>query len=1661
MKRFYQPDQSASDRPQNILNLPAITRLRNVPSLITGKIAMLFALICCVLSVSAQSISVTNIAFSPVCAGTSVTISFSATNGAGAANYYSNSTVYTIYLSNAAGANYTSQGTFSTTGVTYDATDGGVTAGITQSFTIPLATPAGTGYKISLGSTSPLFDGSTGTGASANINVVLTAGNPGQPGGITGNGIVCDGSTGIQYSVQPAANAASYIWTLPAGATIATGAGTRIITVNFPTPFTSGQVCVSSVNACGVVSAQRCLNVRNVATFTPGRIIGPRSVCLNSSGTVFSTDNVVGATSYNWTLPTGMTIATGAGTRTITVDVGPSLTPGPLCVSVSNACGTSLSLCINITITSGIMPGGITGPAQVCANTPGVVYSIQPITGATGYTWSVPAGYNIVSGQGTRILTVDIGPNPVTDSICVTADFLCGPSLPRCRNIIYNAPTAGIVTGQTHLCAGLTGIAYETPAQPNIISYNWTFPPGITQASGGTTNAITVDVGSDLTIGDICVTLTDVCGTSAPGCITVRDYSEVLPGGITGPNIVCPGNSGLVYSVQPVPRATSYIWVVPAGVTITAGINTNIITVDFDSSFTIGDIGVRAVADCGTESLIRWTGLVTTINPGLSGTIAAADPVCPNTTVSFAIVPLQGVAGYEWTLPAGMSVTPSTAADSNVISIDISSNFAQGVLCVKGVSACGTEGYSRCQTFSILPDRPGNISGPAGVCGGATGLEYSVADADGAVSYNWEVPPGWNITAGTGTNAITVDASANFIQGQIRVYSVSDCGINSGMRILNVHSTPAAPGLVTGSTAACDGNTYIYTVAVVPGASSYTWVLPTGMTVTPATPTDQNLISVDVDATFSGGDVCVTAATSCGGPSAASCLTVGTTPAATGEILGNVVVCAGDAGVVYTIESVPGVGTYNWTVPADITITAGQGTTTITVDVGGGFTSGQICVEGQNECGDAGTASCLDVSTTPVAADSITTSINFCPGSTRILTVSEVTGAASYTWTVPAGLTIVSGQGSANLTVEIDNAFTSGSVCVTATSPCGNDGTQYCQVIDAGAPPATPTNITSNGIVCPGLEAEFTIPNAPGTGVFTWTVPAGMTIVTGQGAPTLTAAVDPGFVSGDVCITLSSGCGASSSQFCKNFASTPATPGAISAPAFVCASDPVVIFSVAEMPGVSSYNWIVPAGITITSGQSTNAITASVDPGFTSGQVSVSAASGCGFLGATRSLNISSTPSIPGALTGPSIVCPLATGVVYSVPEINGAISYTWTIPAGFTITAGDNTNSITIDASAGFTSGTVSVAAVSECGNTGPVRAKTVSSTFGIPGLITAPAATCAGSTGLVFSVPNVPDATYEWTVPAEFTITAGDSTNSITVDIGAGFVSGQICVALVADCGIAGPQRCLNLSHLPGQPGGITGQTTGVCDLTLVYSVQPVPFAATYTWAAPAGASITNGQGTRIVEVTFTNTFTSGQLEVFTTNACGSSAVRLSAVLSGAPNTPAITSGPVSVCANQGGYSYNCSAQPGATSYDWTVPAGAVITSGNGTTHIVVTYGTNSGQVTVAASNDCGSSLIAVRNVTITCHIAGSSDMVMGMNVYPSPASEFFTVDYNSENEAKHTIELFDVNGKLVKSEVQQSVAGNNQVTFDVREFPQGMYIVKLSSSNGQHSIGRIMVQ
>ena len=73
----------------------------------------------------------------------------------------------------------------------------------------------------------------------------------GLPGPVTGDNVVCAGSSGITYSVDQVENATGFAWAVPPGATIVNGQGTNLITVDYAEDSQSGVVTVTGTNPCG------------------------------------------------------------------------------------------------------------------------------------------------------------------------------------------------------------------------------------------------------------------------------------------------------------------------------------------------------------------------------------------------------------------------------------------------------------------------------------------------------------------------------------------------------------------------------------------------------------------------------------------------------------------------------------------------------------------------------------------------------------------------------------------------------------------------------------------------------------------------------------------------------------------------------------------------------------------------------------------------------------------------------------------------------------------------------------------------------------------------------------------------------------------------------------------------------------------------------------------------------------------------------------------------------------------------------------------------------------------------------------------------------------------------------------------------------------------
>lgn len=160
----------------------------------------------------------------------------------------------------------------------------------------------------------------------------------------------------------------------------------------------------------------------------------------------------------------------------------------------------------------------------------------------------------------------------------------------------------------------------------------------------------------------------------------------------------------------------------------------------------------------------------------------------------------------------------------------------------------------------------------------------------------------------------------------------------------------------------------------------------------------------------------------------------------------------------------------------------------------------------------------------------------------------------------------------------------------------------------------------------------------------------------------------------------------------KSITTAPSGIGLISGNTSPCQNTNQV-YSIAEVAGASLYEWVIPSGWVINSGQDSRIINVSTGTSTGNHSISVRAVNSCGqtnYASVPITIN-SSQLSRPGPILGPSSVYQ-GTNVVFSIWAVPNATSYSWTVPTGCTITSGYGTTQVTVHW--GNSPGTISVKA-------------------------------------------------------------------------------------------------------------------------------------------------------------------------------------------------------------------------------------------------------------------------------------------------------------------------------------------------------------------------------
>lgn len=481
-----------------------------------------------------------------------------------------------------------------------------------------------------------------------------------------------------------------------------------------------------------------------------------------------------------------------------------------------------------------------------------------------------------------------------------------------------------------------------------------------------------------------------------------------------------------------------------------------------------------------------------------------------------------------------------------------------------------------------------------------------------------------------------------------------------------------------------------------------------------------------------------------------------------------------------------------------------------------------------------------------------------------------------------------------------------------------------------------------------------------------------------------------------------------------------------------------------------------------------------------------------------------------GSITGNAIICGAANNVVYSVPAVSGAGTYTWSVPAGVNIVSGQGTASVTVSYPGTALSGNISVvASAGTCQTNIASLAVTASSSS-----VAAPVS--GGDQYVAYCTPNpIPTLTATATVATGFTIrwydapTGGNIVGSPTLNVVDTVTYYAASVDNISAC--EGSSRiAVSLGIRLSAVANITANSS------LVFcqggSVQLTANAGnSYSWS--------NGATSQSITVTTGGTYTA---TINQGSGCISTSNALTVVVNPLPAVSVTASGPTTFC--QGG-SVQLTATAG-NSYAWSNGAGSqsinvttggsysvTVDNGNacvnssapaivtvnplptvsltaspytrlypGLTTTLTATATNAasyawfkngallpgvtGAALTADIDDLGDysvTVTAIGGCTNNSSVVSVSDSaVTRLFIYPNPNNGQFQVSYHNDANAKQVLTVFDSKGAKVFSKTYDLATTYQRMAVDMRRNRGGVYTILLSDRNGRKiATGSVVIQ
>ena len=838
-------------------------------------------------------------------------------------------------------------------------------------------------------------------------------------------------------------------------ATVTFTGGTASFTVNGLTGPTSSTVTINSVTSAGwtcntLLTGKTATITVNSATVITANPLSTQTDCQNATPTTLSvTATGSGTLAYQWYSNTtnsnsgGTSLGSGVTSSTYT----PSTTAAGTkyyYVTVTGTCGTATSATAAVIVNATtVITANPLSTQTDCQNATPTTLSIAATgSGTLAYQWysnttnSNSGGTSLGSGATSSTYTPSTTAAG-TKYYYVTVTGTCGTATSATAAVIVNATTVitSNPTGATY-CQGATATALSVTASgAGTLAYQWysnttNSNSGGTLISGATSSTYTPSTAAAGTTYYY-VTVTGTCGTatSAIAAVTVNSLpviSSAVKTSHNGSDLSC-SNS-----------ADGQITVTASGTgTLTYSDNNGS---SYQASNIFSDLGAGTyaiVVKNSTGCTSAATTVTLTAPSAITATATQTSASCSgNSTGSVKLAGSGGTAPYSYTL--GTTTQPS-GNFSNLASGIYNYSVTDANNCIPATGSITVMQVTNTLTLNSGAHNPNcDSAGNANYNNGS----FDLQGVGGTTPYAYAFNSGNTITGAYGSQQYypNIPANTNYT---LSVKDATGCVFIKTKQITRLTGSLSTSATDVNATTAqvCYGKTQAIFVSGHPGTAPYTWSINGGSFGS----TRPNYVS---SGTYSA---VVKDAEGCTATTNSVIITQPSAPLAfTTQIQHGV--CG--AGRTVTVTATGGYGSYKYLLAAGApnysgTPTSGGSSYTFTNVTPGTYT---VTVADVNGCSTSNVIHVTDDAAVPKIVV-VTNSNTVNAGSTLTYSVSPVAGV-TYTWSVPAGDQVVSGQGTA--TVQI-NWVTSGPLKLTASASCTTSTSQweeYVTVTNGGGNPA-------------------------------------------------------------------------------------------------------------------------------------------------------------------------------------------------------------------------------------------------------------------------------------------------------------------------------------------------------------------------------------------------------------------------------------------------------------------------------------------------------------------------------------------------------------------------------------------------------------------------------